>query len=84
MGEDLEIVKVTQWDSNGAYIVQGKSGLPFNIAKEKLKKVRLPDTGKVPSQANKLIQISKGLTKEQYKQIMKPDTLLPLQQEFLS
>eukprot|EP00957_Ditylum_brightwellii_P102616 7821136-Ditylum_brightwellii.AAC.1 len=62
----------------------GKSGLPFNITKEKLKKVTVPDVGKVPSQADDLIQILKGLTKEQCERIMKLDTLSPSQQDFLS
>eukprot|EP00957_Ditylum_brightwellii_P061460 4665045-Ditylum_brightwellii.AAC.1 len=83
-GEDLDIVKVTQQESNNEYIVQGKSGLPFNITKKKLKKVRVPDVGKVPSQADKLIQILKGLTKEQCEKIIKLDTLSQLQQEFLT
>eukprot|EP00957_Ditylum_brightwellii_P209853 15363545-Ditylum_brightwellii.AAC.1 len=53
-GKDSEIVRITGCDSNEdcmKYTIEGKSCLPFNIDVIELRKVNVPDVGKIPSKA---------------------------------
>eukprot|EP00957_Ditylum_brightwellii_P008017 608247-Ditylum_brightwellii.AAC.1 len=49
-----------------------------------LRRVAVPDVGKIPSKGTEIMQTSRGLTKEQCEKILNPDHLTPLQQKYLS
>eukprot|EP00957_Ditylum_brightwellii_P137912 10514443-Ditylum_brightwellii.AAC.1 len=49
-----------------------------------LRRVAVPDVGKIPSKETEIMQTSRGLIKEQCEQILKSECLTPLQQEYLS
>eukprot|EP00957_Ditylum_brightwellii_P022844 1723792-Ditylum_brightwellii.AAC.1 len=47
------------------FIVVGKSNMPFNVDSKMLRRVAVPDAGKIPSKREEMMQTSRGLTKEQ-------------------
>eukprot|EP00957_Ditylum_brightwellii_P189629 14434826-Ditylum_brightwellii.AAC.1 len=85
-GVDSELVTIKDhaWSNRKLeYVTKGKSGSPFNIDNAKLCIAKIPDAGSISSKSNELMNISKGPAKKQCKRILKPNSLSPLQQEYL-
>eukprot|EP00957_Ditylum_brightwellii_P145426 11074219-Ditylum_brightwellii.AAC.1 len=67
-GKDSGLVMISAIDESleqNQFIVVGKSNMPFNVDPKMLRRVAIPDAGKIHSKGTEIMQTSKGLTKEQ-------------------
>eukprot|EP00957_Ditylum_brightwellii_P004656 354234-Ditylum_brightwellii.AAC.1 len=75
-GKDSELVTISAIDESlelNQFIVVGKFNMPFNVDPKMLRRVAVPDAGKIPLKGTEILQTSRRLTKEQCEKILKPD-----------
>eukprot|EP00957_Ditylum_brightwellii_P094463 7193218-Ditylum_brightwellii.AAC.1 len=67
-GKDSDLVMISAIDESleqNQFIVTCKSNMPFNVDPKMLRRVVVPDAGKIPSEGTEIMQTSRGFTKEQ-------------------
>eukprot|EP00957_Ditylum_brightwellii_P200222 15263478-Ditylum_brightwellii.AAC.1 len=65
-GKNSELVTISTIDESlkqNQFIVVGESNISFNVDPKILRRVAVPDAGKIPSKGTETMQTSRGLTK---------------------